>query len=113
MEKKWRSASDDPFVRAFLRLLRFLSLREKWWYSEFFWSVFSRTRTEYEQIVRISPYSVEMQENTDQKNSEYGHFSRSVWTCASVHYSIPIYTVTKLKIIQSKTANNAWYVRLY
>ena len=24
------------------------------------------------------PYSVQMWENTDQKNSEYGHFSRSV-----------------------------------
>ena len=26
----------------------------------------------------ISPYSVRMQENTVQNNSEYGHFSRSV-----------------------------------
>ena len=26
----------------------------------------------------ISPYSVGMRENTDQKNSKYGHFSRSV-----------------------------------
>ena len=25
----------------------------------------------------ISPYSVRMRENTDLKNSEYGHFSRS------------------------------------
>ena len=25
-------------------------------------------------IQSISPYSVRMQENTDQKNSEYGHF---------------------------------------
>ena len=29
-------------------------------------------------ILRISPYSVRMQENTGQKNSEYGQFSRSV-----------------------------------
>ena len=28
-------------------------------------------------VLRISPYSVQMRENTDQKNSEYGHFSRS------------------------------------
>ena len=28
-------------------------------------------------ILRISPHSVRMRENTDQKNSEYGHFSRS------------------------------------
>ena len=26
----------------------------------FFWSVFSRTRTEYGEILRISPYSVQM-----------------------------------------------------
>ena len=43
----------------------------------FFWTVFFRIRTEYEEIVRITLYSVRMQENTDQKNSEYGHFSRS------------------------------------
>ena len=53
------------------------SLRENCPSSEFFWSVFSRIRTEYGEILRISPYSVRMQENTDQKNSEYGHFSRS------------------------------------
>ena len=28
-------------------------------------------------IRRISPYSFRMQENTDQNNSEYEHFSRS------------------------------------
>ena len=27
------------------------------------------------------PYSVRMQENTDQKISEYGHFSRSEYEC--------------------------------
>ena len=45
-----------------------LALREKCLYSEFFWSVFSRIRTEYG----------EMQENTGQKNSQYEHFSCSV-----------------------------------
>ena len=39
----------------------FLTLLEKCPYSEFFWSVFSRIRTEY-----------------GPENSEYGHFSRSV-----------------------------------
>ena len=29
-------------------------------------------------LVRIFSYSVRMRENTDQNNSEYGHFSRSV-----------------------------------
>ena len=33
----------------------------------FFWSVFFLIRSEYEEIIRISPYSVRMRENTDQK----------------------------------------------
>ena len=33
----------------------------------FFWSVFSCIRTEYGETLRISPYSVRMRENTDQK----------------------------------------------
>ena len=39
--------------------------------------------TEYLEIPRISPYSVRMWENTDQKRSEYGHFLRSVKGCKS------------------------------
>ena len=46
-------------------------------YSELFWSAFSRIRTQYGEIWSISPYSVGMQENADQNNSEYGHFLRS------------------------------------
>ena len=34
-------------------------------YSELFWSVFSRIRIEYEEILRIFSYSVRMRENTD------------------------------------------------
>ena len=56
-----------------------LSLRKKCPYLELFWFAFSRIRTEYEEIRIISPYSVRMRENADQNNSEYGHFSRSVW----------------------------------
>ena len=52
-------------------------LRKKGPYSDFFWSVFFRIQTEYGELQSISPYSVRMRENTDQKNSEYGHFSRS------------------------------------
>ena len=48
-------------------------------YLELFWSVFSRIRTEYGEIHHISTYSVRMWENTDQNNSEYGHFSRSAF----------------------------------
>ena len=35
--------------------------------TSFFWSVFSRIWTEYGEILRISPYSVQMRGNTDQK----------------------------------------------
>ena len=38
---------------------------------------FSRIRTEYGEILRISPNSVRMPENADQNNSEYGNFLRS------------------------------------
>ena len=48
-----------------------VTLRKKCQYSELFWSAFSHIWTEYGEIVR-------MQENGDQNNSEYGHFSRSV-----------------------------------
>ena len=34
----------------------------------FFWSVFSRIRTEYGEIRSMSPYSDQMRENADQKN---------------------------------------------
>ena len=42
-----------------------------------FWSVFSKIRTEYGEILRISPYSVRIRENTDQKILRFGHFSHS------------------------------------
>ena len=32
---------------------------------DFFWSVFSRIRTEYGEVLRISPYSVRMRENAN------------------------------------------------
>ena len=55
-----------------------VSLRKKCPYSEFFWSPFSRILTEYGEILRISPYSVQMPENTDQNNFEYGQFLRTM-----------------------------------
>ena len=57
-----------------MKVMQRYSLRENYPYSELFWSAFSRIRTEYGQILRISPYSVRMRENTDQKNSEYRKF---------------------------------------
>ena len=38
-----------------------------------------RIRIEYGEILRISPYSVQMHENTELKNFKYRHFSRSVY----------------------------------
>ena len=55
-----------------------LALRKKCPYLQLFWSVFSRIWTEYGEVLRISPYSVRMRENTDQNNSEYEYFLRSV-----------------------------------
>ena len=55
-----------------------LTLCEKGLYSKFFWSVFSRIRTEYGEILSISPYLVRMRKNTNQKTSEYEHISCSV-----------------------------------
>ena len=54
-------------------------------YSELFCSVFSRIRTEYEEIWNISSYSVRMRENADQNNSDYGLFSCSVLSSAKFH----------------------------
>ena len=44
----------------------------------FFWSVFSRIRTQYGNLWSKSAYSIRIRENTNQKNSVFGHFSRSV-----------------------------------
>ena len=66
-----------------------ISLREKCLCSELFWSVFSRIRAEYGEILRISLYSVRMWENADQDDSEYGHFLGSVSVPANELNEIP------------------------
>ena len=43
------------------------------------WSIFSCIRTKYGDLRSKSAYSTLIQENTDQKNSVFGHFSHSVW----------------------------------
>ena len=53
------------------------ALRKTCPYLELFWSVCPCIRIEYGEIVRISPYSVQMRENVDQNNSKYWHFLRS------------------------------------
>ena len=78
--KEWFSgtyrATNLSFPFGFVQVRNCISagLREKCPYSELFWSVFSRIRTEYGKIQHISPYSVQIRENTDQNNSEYGYF---------------------------------------
>ena len=79
-----------------------ISLREKCLCSELFWSVFSRIRTEYREILRISLYSVRMWENTDQNDSEYGHFLCSISVPAKELDEIPHRYSTKY--LHSKTA---------
>ena len=55
------------------------SLRDRYSYLECFSSVFPRIRTEYGEIRSISPYSIRMWENMDQKSSKYKHFLRSIY----------------------------------
>ena len=72
--------SFGTFIWSFLMTYCWLwkcTLRKKCSYSELFWSAFFRIRTKYGEILRVSPYSVQMWENGDQNNSEYGHFLRS------------------------------------
>ena len=69
-------------------------------YSEFFWFVFSRIWTE---ILRFSPYSVRMRENTDQKNSEYGHFSHSVHFQFFFRLSLQLPALNMILVMQTIT----------
>ena len=59
-----------------------VSLRKNVLYAEFFWSVFSRIRIEYRNLQNKSPCWVQMRENADQKNSEYGLLLRSLYILA-------------------------------
>ena len=68
----YNSNQKPIYTRIFTRT----SLREKCPYSELFWSLFFHVWTGYARILRISPYSVLMWQNTDQNNSEDGHFLR-------------------------------------
>ena len=48
----------QPVFSYYMAVSYMFALREKCLYSELFWSAFSCIRTEYEEILRISPYSV-------------------------------------------------------
>ena len=73
---------NQAFLEAFNLFQKFANikrqtLRKKRPYSELFWSAFFRIRTEYGEILRISPHSVRMRENVDQNKCEYRHFLRT------------------------------------
>ena len=55
-----------------------ITLRGKCPYSEFFWSLFSRIRTEYGEIQSISVFSPNAGKYRPEKLYEYEHFSHSV-----------------------------------
>ena len=60
------------------RFLKKVTLREKCSYSLSFSGLYFSAFGLNTEMLCISPYSVRMRENNDQKNSEYGHFPRSV-----------------------------------
>ena len=70
-----------------------LSLRKKYPCSEFFLSVFYRRWTKCEEMRSIAPYSARRREHTDQKNSEYEHFPRSVLKSNWWLYSILLQSI--------------------
>ena len=68
LSTSFSNVSYESIIIIYIYIAAWWILREKCPYSEFLWSVFSRIRTEYENIRSISPYLVQMRENVDQKN---------------------------------------------
>ena len=74
-----------PTWSCFMKLFNCLTAPKKAWkvsvFGVFLVRIFPHLdwirRAEYGEILRISPYLVRIPENTDHKNSEIGHFSRS------------------------------------
>ena len=71
-------------------------------------------------FLRISPYSVRMRDNTDENNSEYGHFSRSeyfyqkLWTwiekpAISMEYHCRNFRNTYYFTCSQIKQDNGWY----
>ena len=70
LENIWNLCSNFFFLT--------LAPRKQCPYSELFWSILSGIQIQYGEIRSMSPYSVRMQKSTDQNDSEYGHFSRTI-----------------------------------
>ena len=82
--KIWSKENDKKICRKFKSLI-VVTLRKNCLLSEFFCSVFSRIRTEYGKTRGISPYSVRMRENKDQKKTANTRTFHAVWTIPKKH----------------------------
>ena len=123
------------FTRPLLHRTQNITLREKYPYLVFFWSVFSYIRAEYREMQNISPYSVQMRENTDQKtpNTETFHALLKgniwhLWSCKMLWFKTHFWPIlqslpraailpwigTEFSNFQvnfhSKVAFNDWYL---
>ena len=87
------------------------SLCEKYLYLEFFGSVISHIWIGYGKILRIFPYSVQMREKVDQKNSEYGQFSCSVCCWLSI-YSWSLFLCKSNEILSCRGHTGKWMLTL-
>ena len=74
---KFQAVYENSKFKSYLSQIFDKALRKKCLYLKLFWCVFSRIWIEYVEILRIFLNSVRIRKNTDQKSSEYGHFSRS------------------------------------
>ena len=113
-----------------LVLIQSIILKYHWMKSiqirSIFWSTFSRIRSEYEELLRISPYSVQMRENTDQKTLRiWTHFTkctshvqarsreRPFDKTESIYLSLDAYPYAKKYFHTSSISNISWSILLY
>ena len=88
------------------------SLREKCPNTEFFWSVFSRIRIEYADLLHKFPYWVRIRENTDQKKlhiwtlfmqcKKYFYFAKN-WYFEFIFLALQGFTLTPINVHMSLT----------
>ena len=74
----------------------------------FLWSVFSCIRTEYEDLLRKSPYSVRIQENTDQNKLHiWALFTQCLFREIFRNFLIMVLiSVVRLSLSSSKLGNS-------
>ena len=84
-----------------IEIKEYVALRETCLYSEFLWSTFPRIRTEYGEMWSISPCSVWMRENMDQKNSDTDTFHTVFVWKRLTHFSPIIHFYTHQKRLKT------------